>query len=63
MEEDQELNSFFDPKEMLMQKYPEIMKEENKIILTPRKTDTIDFGSTQKMVFERSNVNANFSNK
>ena len=45
-EEDQELNSFFDPKEMLMSKYPEVMKEENKIILTPRKTEAIDFGST-----------------
>lgn len=46
MEEDQELNSFFDPKEMLMQQYPEVMKEENKIILTPRKNEQIDFGST-----------------
>ena len=38
-----------------MQKYPEVMKEENKIILTPRKNDVIDFGETQKLVFKNSN--------
>lgn len=31
------------------------MKEENKIILTPRKTDVIDFGETQKLDFGSSN--------